>query len=69
MAEILITVNGEEKKIEDSATLAELASGLGLRTDRIAAELNGDIVPKSKYDTTELKDGDSVELVNFVGGG
>ena len=36
---------------------------------RIAVEINGHIVPKSKYDTTVLNDGDTVEIVGFVGGG
>ena len=36
---------------------------------RIAVELNGDILPKYQYSETMLKDGDSMEVVTFVGGG
>lgn len=36
---------------------------------RIAVEINGNIIPKSKYDTTILKDNDIIEIVSFVGGG
>ena len=39
------------------------------RTDRIAIELNGDIVSRKDYDKVTLKDGDSMEIVHFVGGG
>ncbi len=39
------------------------------RTDRIAIELNGKIVPRGTYDSVTLKDGDSMEIVHFVGGG
>lgn len=38
-------------------------------TKRVAVELNGDILPKSQYENTYFKDGDSVEVVSFVGGG
>ena len=41
----------------------------GYRCDRIAIELNGTIVPRKAYDTVTLKDGDSMEIVHFVGGG
>ena len=39
------------------------------RLDRIAVELNGNILPKNSYDTTALTDSDVMEIVNFVGGG
>ena len=39
------------------------------RTDRIAIELNGTIIPRRDYDKVTLKDGDSMEIVHFVGGG
>ena len=38
-------------------------------TKRVAVELIGDILPKSQYENTYFKDGDSVEVVSFVGGG
>ena len=41
----------------------------GYRTNRIAVEKNGQIVPKSAYESTVIKDGDSLEVVSFVGGG
>ena len=41
----------------------------GYDPKRVAVELNLDILPKSQYESTVLKDGDSVEVVSFVGGG
>ncbi len=64
----MICINGV--KIEKtSIKLSEYLSENNLSASRIAVELNGEILPKSKYDETMLKDGDVVEVVNFVGGG
>lgn len=64
----MICINGV--KIEKtSIKLSEYLSENNLSASRIAVELNGEILPKSKYDETMLKDGDIVEVVNFVGGG
>ena len=64
----MVKVNGEEKKIAGK-TIAEYLSTTNYDIKRIAIELNGDIVPKAQYAETVLKDGDSVEIVSFVGGG
>ena len=64
----MVKVNGEEKNIAGK-TIAEYLSTTNYDMKRIATELNGDIVPKSTYAETVLKDGDSVEIVSFVGGG
>lgn len=50
-------------------TISEYLSGTDYNITRIAVELNGEIVPKSKYGEVVLSDGDSVEVVSFVGGG
>ena len=64
----MICINGV--KIEKaSIKLSEYLSENNLSASRIAVELNGEILPKSKYDETVLIDGDVVEVVNFVGGG
>ena len=64
----MVKINGEYK---DSAgmSIEEYLKEAGMEKGRIAVELNGDIVPKAKYPDTILADGDSVEIVNFVGGG
>ncbi len=65
----MISVNG--KDVEDIAgiSLGEYLSGTDYDLRRIALELNGGIVPKSEYNSVILKDGDSIEIVSFVGGG
>ncbi|MBP3568253.1 MAG: sulfur carrier protein ThiS [Lachnospiraceae bacterium] len=50
-------------------TLTEYLATTNFNPARIAVEKNGDIVPKAQYETTVLEDGDTVEVVSFVGGG
>ena len=64
----MVKVNGTELDIAGK-TLAEYLETTNYDRKRIAPELNGDIVPKSQYSETVLSDGDSIEIVSFVGGG
>ena len=64
----MIKVNGAELDIAGK-TIAEYIATTDYDPKRIAVERNGDIVFKSQYDVTVLEDGDSVEIVSFVGGG
>ncbi len=64
----MVKINGEEKNVA-GMTVAEYLATTNYDPKRIAVECNGDIVPKSQYDNTVLQDGDSVEIVSFVGGG
>ena len=64
----MVKVNGTELDIAGK-TLTEYLSTTNYDMKRIATELNGDIVPKSQYSETVLSDGDSIEIVSFVGGG
>lgn len=50
-------------------TVAEFIADTEYNAARIAVEINGEIVPKSEYAVRTLADGDSVEIVSFVGGG
>jgi sulfur carrier protein len=63
-----IVVNGEPISME-SLSVHGLLERLNIDPRRVAVELNMDILPKSDYDTTILKDGDILEIVHFVGGG
>lgn len=63
----MINVNGKET--ENSKSLSVLLENGGFRRDRIAVEINGEIIKKSDYDKTVLDDGDKIEVVSFVGGG
>ena len=64
----MVKVNGEEKDIA-GRTLAEYFETTKYDMKRVATEINGDIVPKATYADTVLADGDSIEIVSFVGGG
>ena len=63
-----LTINGEEKDIV-AANLGELVAQLGMKPDRVAVELNREIVARERWPSTPLRDGDKLEIVHFVGGG
>ncbi len=65
---ISLTVNGEPRRTE-ATTIAALVRELGLRTEKVAVERNGEIVPRSTLEGVALADGDQLEIVHFVGGG
>jgi len=64
-----LVINGEERDLPELPTLASLVEHLGLKGDRLAVELNRNIVPRVNWGTTSLKAGDRLEIVHFVGGG
>jgi thiamine biosynthesis protein ThiS len=64
-----LIINGEEKSLENVSSLSSLLQQLGLKADRVAIELNREIAARSLWDSTQLKDGDRLEIVQFVGGG
>ena len=65
----MVKINGTPAALAEGATVEAYLLQNGYRTDRVAVERNGDIVPKAGYRTTVLLDGDEVEIVSFVGGG
>ena len=64
-----IQLNGEQYKGPEAMTVAELLERLEIQSARVAVELNLDILPKTEYAATRLKEGDQLEVVHFVGGG
>jgi sulfur carrier protein len=64
-----LTINGEEKQFDTLSSLAALIDHLGIKGDRVAVELNRNIVSRPKWADTTLHDGDKLEIVHFVGGG
>jgi thiamine biosynthesis protein ThiS len=62
-------INGEPREFADGLSLAALVQHLGMKADRVAVELNLEIVPRASWEQTQLKDGDKLEVVHFVGGG
>jgi sulfur carrier protein len=64
-----LQINGEQRDFPDGLTVGSLIEHLGMKADRVAVELNLEIVPRPQWPTAPLKDGDKVEVVHFVGGG
>ncbi len=66
--EMKLVINGQEKELE-CGNISELLSGLNLNKNTVAIELNKNIVHRQKFDNTQLKDNDKLEIVKVVGGG
>ena len=64
-----VELNGEPKEFEEGTTLSTLIEQLSLAPERVAVELNRDVVRRADWPATPLSDGDRVEIVHFVGGG
>jgi len=64
-----LTINGEDRNIENAGNVAELLGELGIASTKVAVERNLEIVPKTAYGDTPLIDGDKFEIVHFIGGG
>jgi sulfur carrier protein len=63
-----LTINGQPQDFS-CKTLAQLIEHLGMKQDRVAVELNRNIVPRDQWAATTLAEGDQLEIVHFVGGG
>ncbi len=64
-----ITLNGEKFTLETGSNIVNLIDKLDLDVDKLAIERNLEIVPKSKFAMTIIKEGDKLEIVHFIGGG
>lgn len=64
-----VELNGEPKELDEGATLLSLVEQLSLAPERVAVELNRDVVRRADWPATSLNEGDRVEIVHFVGGG
>ena len=64
-----VRLNGEPREIPEALTVAGLLAHLGVKAPRVAVEVNEAVVTKDRYGEHELKAGDAVEIVAFVGGG
>jgi sulfur carrier protein len=69
ISDMELFVNGERKSFAEVARLSDLIERLGMKGDRVAVELNREIVPRAQWEETTLRDGDRLEIVHFVGGG
>ena len=64
-----VMLNGVAAEIRDNSSVAELLDQLQIGRERVAVEVNLDIVPKAAHDSHLLSAGDRIEIVHFVGGG
>jgi thiamine biosynthesis protein ThiS len=64
-----LTINGENHEFGGLQTLTDLIAELGMKSDRVAVELNRELIRRDRWSETKLRDGDKLEIVHFVGGG
>lgn len=64
-----LQINGEQRDFPEGLTVGTLIEHLGMKADRVAVELNLEIVPRTQWQAVALKEGDRLEIVHFVGGG
>ena len=66
---IQIQVNGEQRDCRADVTVGDLLRELDVKTERVAVELNLEIMDRKEFDHRSLKQGDRVEILSFIGGG
>jgi len=66
---MLITLNGEKREFELPMTVSELLKMLNLTSQMVLVEHNREIVPRDKMITTQVVEGDTIEILRLVGGG
>ncbi|MDX2120309.1 MAG: sulfur carrier protein ThiS [Gemmatimonadota bacterium] len=69
MSQVRLLVNGDPRSVPAPATVAELLAHLGLDARMVVVEVNREIIRRPRHQEVTLRDGDTVELVHFVGGG
>ena len=69
LSTIRVTINGDVRQIAGDRTITELLTELGLQPRLVVVEHNREILDRALYESTEVRDGDMLELVHFVGGG
>jgi len=66
---VVITLNGERRELDAPVTITALLEHLGIDSRRVAVEHNMVILKRAAFDEVVVREGDVVEVVNFVGGG
>ena len=64
-----IVVNGEAQEVQEALTVQDLLQSMDIRTERVAVEINLKILDRSDFPVWNLRDGDKVEILSFIGGG
>jgi thiamine biosynthesis protein ThiS len=68
-ATLQVRINGENRRVSEGISIAQLVSELGFDPVRVAVERNLEVVPRSTLAEVPVEDGDELEIVRFVGGG
>jgi thiamine biosynthesis protein ThiS len=66
---IRVRLNGKDREIDGDQTVHDLLVALELRPELVVVERNREILPRDRYAEVPVEDGDTLELVHFVGGG
>ncbi|MEM7304032.1 MAG: sulfur carrier protein ThiS [Pseudomonadota bacterium] len=66
---MLITINGQPREVDLKSTIEELIQQLQLQGQRLAVEVNKEVIVRSRHNSFTLSEGDQVEIINAVGGG
>ena len=66
---VQVQLNGESRRLEPGATIAALLDAEHLAQRRVAVEVNGEIIPRTRHAQHVLDDGDKIEIVHALGGG
>lgn len=64
-----VVINSQSRQVGSSMTVADLLRELDTPPERVAVEINGELVTRKKFEETMLNEGDTIEIVTFVGGG
>jgi len=64
-----ITLNGEAKSLHASVSIQQLLDQLSIPSGRVACEVNLKIIKRANYPTTFINEGDTVEIIQAIGGG
>lgn len=64
-----VFVNGEKQQFEEGTTVQDILNHFGIEAKRMAVERNAEVVKRSEWSTTEVRQADQLELLEFVGGG
>ncbi|MEY8353295.1 sulfur carrier protein ThiS [Lachnospiraceae bacterium 54-53] len=65
----MVMVNGKARELPENATISELLELMGCQANQVVAEHNGRMVSRESFRETAVKDGDTVEIISFMGGG
>ncbi len=67
---MMLIINGEKREFKQKIkSISQLLKALKVKSDFVAVELNGRVVFREDFKSTEVKEGDNLEIVSFVGGG